>query len=1049
MNIASLAIKRPVFIVMIVLSIITLGIIGYVNLPVDLLPSIDMPNVMVITSYPGASSVEIENSLSKPLENAVGTIEGLDTLTSISREGISRVIVQFKMGVDIKYSEMKVREKILTAVSQLPTSVQNAIQQPVIRRFSSDDMPIIFMSVKGNRELSQLRDILENTIQPQIESVSGVGAVSIFGARKSQVQVVFNKALMSAAGVNYQQIQAAIAKKNISYPSGEIDGKLKNITVRVYGKFDTLDDIGNVTLTSASGKVIRVRDIAKVDWGLEDESSRARVNGEPAVLFAVFKQSGGNTVAVVQDVMKKLPDILKIVPSDVKINVVRDTSVSIQRSVRGVQQDILFGAVLAIIIVWLFLGNFRSTMITAIALPNSLLGAFFLVWGANFSINTITLMSLSLCVGLLIDDSIVVRENIFRYIEQGMDPKKAAEKGTNEVALAVLSTTLSIMAVFIPISFLSGMIGQFLRQFGLTVAFALLISLIDAFTTAPMLSAYWYKAANKEPRGIAKIFSGLTAVWNRFYDRVNRLYKDILLWGLEHKMLVLIVTIALFLTSVFTLRFVGQNFMSSGDSGSLNINLESYPGAPLNQIDFYVRDIENYLMQQKDVSTFFVQVGNGGSHTAQLSVDMKEIGKRKLNTQEFISLLRGYIRKKFEKELNFRISESGGFMGLMTGGFGTPIQINVNGPDLQTLDKLSQTFVRIVKETKGTSDADTSMKPGLPEFVIRLDNIKAEKMGVTVLDVGNLLRDALSGVTISSYTVNDQSYDVVIRLDQQERMNIDQVRNMTLTAKNGAKIPLMAVATVDYSSSPLEIRREDKQRVVRITANLDKGYSLSEVVGKLKEKINASIVLPSGYTYTFKGQQQQFSDLVTQMLLAMTLSILFMYMILASLYNDFIQPFVLMLSIPLAIIGAFFALLLTGVDLDIYGYIGMLLVLGLVAKNAILLIDFTNKWREEGHSIRESLLHAGPVRLRPILMTSFAMIFGMLPLALGLNEGSRGRQALPTTVIGGILTSTFMTLVLVPAVYEWIEVRLERRRKKPVIVPVQGVPSAKGRARRK
>jgi hydrophobic/amphiphilic exporter-1 (mainly G- bacteria), HAE1 family len=1049
MSIADISIKRPVFIVMIIFSILTLGFVGYTSLPVDLLPSVENPNLVVVSNYQGASSDEMETLVTKPLENTLGTVEGLDTISSSTREGVSQISVAFKLGTDIKFAELKVREKVEALLPRLPKDMA----APSIRRFSTEDIPIMRLSLKGNRSSEDLTDIINNIIQPKIEATEGVGGINVMGGRDKIIKVTIDKSLLLANGLTYGMITNAINLRNVSMPVGMIQGSDKNITVRVYGIADSINDIGEINLTTKTGKIIRIKDIAKVEIGTEDETSRSRVDGQRAVMFAIYKQSGENTIKVADNVrsliappeptlfqnissfisgrpfVPQMSEMQKVLPSDVSVSIINDSSLNIKRSISGVQEDILFGAILAIIIVWLFLGNFRSTIITALALPNSLLGAFFLVFLAGFTINTMTLLSLSLAVGLLIDDSIVVRENIFRHIELGEKPKIAAVNGTNEVGLAVLSTTLSILAVFIPISFLQGATGQFFRQFGLTVAFALCISLLDAFTSAPMLSAYWFKKTDENPKGIAKLFSSFSKGWNSFYDILNNIYKKILQWSLNHKIIVVLSVSVLFLIVIYFSRYIGQNYMNYTDNGTYSIDMEVYPGAALDKVDYYAKDIENFLKKQKDIEAFDTSIGQGQqSHTGSIDVIMKPLNKRKISTLDMVKLTRDYIRSKFDKYLIYRVNEDVAFGGIGGGG-GRPITLNVYGPDLKVLQTLSLQISKILSETPGATDINSTLKPGTPELVIKLDSVKAEKMGITASELGNTLRDLIQGTTVSTYSAGENNYDIVLRLDQNQRNTVNDFKNMTITTKAGKKVLLSSFTTLTYSSAPLEIRRESNQRVVRITGNIAKGNSLTKVIAAAKDNLSKNIIMPSGYRYDFVGQQKSFSDLIKQIMMALALALLFMYMILASLYNSFIQPFYLMLSIPLAIIGSFVGLILTGIDLDLYGYIGILLVFGLVAKNAILLIDFTNKQRKEnGMSIRDALIHAGPIRLRPILMTTFAMIFGMLPLALGLNEGSSGRQAMPVTVIGGLITSTFLTLVVVPIVYEWMESILEKRR---------------------
>jgi hydrophobe/amphiphile efflux-1 (HAE1) family protein len=877
-----------------------------------------------------------------------------------------------------------------------------------------------------------------------VEAVDGVGEVDILGAQEKEIDLTVNKGLLAASGLTYHQVVSALATRNITFPAGIIYNKDKWVNIRVLGLAKEVKDLGDITVTSTNGQVIRIRDVAKVQVKLQDELARARVNGNNACMFQILKQSGGNTVAVAANMRRALPKIQKILPKGITLRIVSDQSKFIFRSVNGVESDILTGALLAIIIVWLFLGNFRSTIITAMALPNSLLGAFFLLFIAGFTVNTMTLLSLQLAIGLLIDDSIVVRENIFRHIEMGQSPKDAALNGTTEVGMAVLSTTLSILAVFIPISFLSGVTGQFFREFGLTVAFALAISLLDAFTSAPMLSAYWYKKTdkNKKVSPVGKFFDDLSAGWNRVYNQTNSIYHEILRWSLNHKRPVVLSTFGLFVFSMYIFMggFIGANFISPGDVGSFSVYMEIFPGAPLDRTATYANNLEQWLMKQKEVQTVYTVIGStssfasaSDSQKANIYVDMVASNKRHFDTEGFMAIVRKYIAQNFGRDVLFRVSQAmigqgSGGAGGAAGGGQSPIYLNIAGPDLNVLGDISTSIFRIVQRTPGAIDINTTFKPGQPEYVIQVDNIKAQQLGITASSLGSTLQDLIQGNIISEYTLGDQDYNIVIRMDASDRQKQEDVRNIMIPTQSGKKVPISAIASFSYSSSPLAIRRENKQRIVRIFGNISPGQSLQEVLKNISKQIDATVPLPPGYYYYFAGQQKNYNELIPQMGLALILALLFIYMILASLYNNFIQPIILMISIPLALIGSSLLLLITKIDIDIYGYIGILLVMGIVTKNAILLIDFTNKKRDEGMTIREALLHAGPIRLRPILMTSFAMIFGMLPMALGLNEGSRGRQALPIAVIGGVLTSTFFTLVVVPVIYEAVEWRLDRAR---------------------
>jgi len=1029
MNIASLAIKRPVFIVMIVISIITLGLIGYKTLPIDLLPNVEFPTIQVIVVYPGASAEEIETLITRPIEDAFSTLEGIDKVSSSSKEGVASIAASFNIGVDPKFAEIKVRDKVQMVKTMLPKE----IQEPTIYRFSFSDIPIMYTSVSGKRDISFLRDIAEDIIKPELEKIPGIANVQIFGGRTKVVRINIDKALLLAKGVSMNQIQSAIQGRNLNFPAGTLYGGEKNITVRVIGEFDNVDDIGDMTITSNTGKIVRLKDLGKVEFTFEREESITRVKGVPAVTFAVFKQSGTNSVKASDLLRKKLKEMEKKLPKDVQIGIAVDTTVGIRRNVSGVTENIVIGAVLAVLIVWLFLGNFRSAIITAVALPNSIIGAFYLISLSNFTINVMTLLALALAVGLLIDDSIVVRENIFRYIEKGMNPKEAAEKGTNEVALAVNSTTLSVMAVFIPISMLTGVIGQFFKEFGFTIAFALAISLLDAFTTAPMLSAYWYKKKTAEVKEnlftpISSFVNSLSVSWNRFYDDMQDIYRDILVWALGRKKQVIFITICLFVASFMLVPFIEKGFMTQ-NQGNVSITLESYPGAPIEVVDSKLKEIEDYFRSDKFVETYFAVAGNGQSNSGFVYLTLVPLEKRKLKDAEYLERVRKFVKEK-EVDKYFSVKLGVGPPNSSGGNddMNTPVLVNVKGDDLAVLSELSGRIKKIIQETPGTADADSTLKSGKPEIVLRADPLKAEELGVSTAMIGGILRTLIQGSKISTYRKGEKEYDIKMELSDSGKKSVDDIKNIVITTPRGIKVPLSSLCSFTYSAGPVDIRRENKQRVVKVFSGITPGYSSVPVVGKVRERIKKEIKLPDGYAVDYGGQSEQFGELMVQMMGAMLLSVLFMYMILASLYNSFIQPLILMISVPLAIIGAFIGLLVTGYPLDLFGFIGLLMVLGLVAKNGILLIDFTNKMRREGMNITDALLHAAPIRLRPILMTSLAMIFGMLPIALSWGEGSKGRESLAVVVIGGLITSTLLTLVVIPVVYELVEKRLEKRR---------------------
>ncbi len=1015
MNIAELAIKRPIFVIMIVASILVLGALGYTSMGVDMLPDVEYPTLSVVTVYEGASAEEIENLVSKPIEDAIAVVEGLESLSSGSSENISSVTARFSLGTDIKYAETKVRDAVNKAKWELP---EDADEPSVVRFSSAEWIPVLAMSVKGKKDLASLKEIIDDDIKPEIEKIKGVGKVDLWGGRDRAVNVTVNKSALAARMVSFAQVMEAIGKENLNYPAGNIEKPGRITAVRVKGKFESVSDIENVPIKTFSGGTIRLKDVAKVDFGLKKETARSRVDGENAIIFGIYKQSGENTVAISKAVKKKIKAIQKKLPQGVEISIFRDPTLHIEESIKGLQEDIGLGALCAIIIVWLFLGSFRSTMITAIALPNSLLGAFFFINTFGFTLNMMVLLALSLSIGLLIDDSIVVRENIFRYLEKGLSPKDAAVKGTNEVALAVIATTASILAVFIPISFLEGIVGQFFKQFGLTITFALLISLVDAFTTAPMLSAYWWK--KEDPDKKKNIFDKMHQKFNIYYDSFKAMYEDVLEWCLDHKKTIIVSVTGLIGASVGAAMFIGMSFLPNSDYREIEMTMEMQPGATIDVVDKKLLQIEQYLKTVKDIETYYTVAGYGENNIGRIYC---AINKKARATTIVSDEVINHIQNTFGPGIILTKQDSGAGTVVSGGGDTDPITINITGEDTKVLEKIAMEVKKAALETPGASGPNTSSRPGMPEISIVIDRVKAAKLGFSTYETGMLLNILINGKEVSRYRKGDKEYGIILQMAQEDKTDLNSLKDIMLTNAKGDKIPLSAIARFESGSGPVEIKREDKKRIIKVTAGIAEGFALGDVVRDLNERIKKEVHIPEGYEYSFGGQATQMTDTVVQMGKAMLLALLFMYMILASLYNSLTQPLILMLSVPLAIIGSFLALLITGQQLDIMAMIGFLMVLGLVAKNGILLIDFTNKMREEGMSARAALLHAGPVRLRPILMTTFAMIFGMLPLALGFGESALRTQSMPIAVIGGLITSTFLTLVVIPVVYEWAEGR--------------------------
>ena len=1002
---------------------IVLGLISLKRLPVDLFPDVSFPTVMIETAYPGAGPGEIETEVSKVIEDELTSISGISKVSSTNREGFSVVAAEFDLKMDIKYAEQQVRAKVDNVRRQLPDD----IEQPVIRSISPSDQPIMDLAFIADLPDGELFDLADDKIRPLLEQVNQVGRVDILGGRKRQIDVT-----VDLDKARYYQLPASAVSKSLlgagkNIPGGKVDQGPNEKSFRTLAQFESLDAIRYyVVRMTGSERPVTVGDVATVTDGLEDETSRTWYDGKRALSFQIYRQTGANTVQVAKDVKKKI-ELLNERFKDLKgkphVTVVNDRSRVIENNVDDVYESIIIGIILTVIVVYFFLGSFRSTLITGLALPNSLLGAFILMSWMGFSINIMSLLALSLVVGLLIDDAIVVRENIYRKIEEGMGPMEAALKGTNEVTLAVIATTLTVLAVFGPIGNLQGIIGQFFKQFGLTICFAMAISLFDALTIAPMLSAYFAGSPHhKAPTNpISKLNDRMLKGFDRFQTRLENLYERILKLTLHHPIKTIAGGFAIFVFSVFLMKFVPVTFLPPQDNGEFGIDFDLPQGASLQATQDVGEKIDKILHSLNQVDYTVRRAGNrqSQSHKGSFYVRLKSRKEgRKQSTSEVKDVVRTAL-KDFTK-YNLKVADPDA-----SGQSQRQFNLNITGNNLDEVQAYAAKVFEKIKENKSLKEVDTSYRIGKPEVQIQVKPSLAVETGVSLQALGAEIHNYIEGSTPASLLANGRDYDVRVRLKPEQRDLAANFQKVGVPNINNQLIPLHLIAEAKEARGPAEILRENRAKYVQLTADIaptdQGGKGLGGAMTEIRTLLTTELKPPVGVDFAFVGQAERFQELIVNIMVSLGLGVFFIYLVLASLYESFITPFTIMMVIPLAAAGAFAGLFVAQTTLDLFSMIGCVTLMGLATKNSILIVDFVRERQHEGMDRYEALIAAGRARLRPILMTSFAMIAGMVPVAYGLNEASKQRTSLGIAIIGGTISSTLLALLVIPAVYWYVD----------------------------
>ena len=1007
-------IKRPVFTTMLVMLLVVFGLGAYPTLGIDLNPDVDFPIVTVNVTYTGASPEEMESLITKIIEDSVSSIAGIKTLSSVSRSGSSVTTIEFEFGTDPKLAANEVREKVAGVRKRLP----EAVDEPVVQRFDPNSQAIVYFSlVSESRPRGEIRKIAVDVVKDELQRLDGVGQVDVYGAAEREILLLVEPQKLESYNVSYQKILEIVNSQNVNTPGGRVQEKGTELTVRTIGKYETIEDIKNIVVDNQGGRLIKLGDVVTVKDGWSEERVYSKANGTPSVMIAVQKQSGSNTVDVAERVKKTMEDLEKrVLPSDLKVYTVRDGSVYIRNSVEDVMVSLLFGGLLAVAITYLFLQNGRATMIGAIAIPTSVIATFFLIKSMHFTLNTMSLMGLSLAVGILIDDAIVIIENIYRHLEQGKTPFQAAKEGTSEIALAVMATTFSILAVFVPVGNMGQIIGQFFKQFGLTIAFAVAFSLFGAFTLTPMLSAYWLKPHNEgRLTGWLQWLQTILDKWEQGFLALREIYGTTMQWALKRpKKLIALAVLSLFLNGALV-PLLGVEFQPTYDSGEFNVILMAPAGTTVEKMKEYSFPIEKEVLAIPELKSAFMMVGaNRQTYRTMIGVRLIDSGDRTRTMMEIMDELRLKFRKV--KEVKIAVQNTQG----IGRGDSRPVQVAIRGAELELLNQYAYELAEQVKQVPGATDVDISSEQSEPEVQIRLDPARMGDVGIDATAAGDVIQLAFLGKTTKNqYNVGDNDYNIRVQLHQDYRLSMHDVANLRISTKNGGFVRLGDIAEVKLSSGPTQIDREGRQRQVIVYANVV-GAAPGDVLNKIRE-IVPTLNMPLGYSYKFVGQAQMMQDSFKEIGKALILGIILIYMVLAAQFESFIHPLTIMLSLPFSLVGAILGLLLAAKTINIMSLIGVIMLMGIVTKNAILLVDFTNHLRERGMEIHEALLEAGLVRLRPILMTTMAMIFGMLPIALGIGAGAELRSSMGVVLIGGLISSTLLTLVVVPLVYLLID----------------------------
>ena len=1028
------SINNPVFAAMVMLALLVVGLLATQRMQVEEFPDIDFPFVVVTTAYTGASPEVIESDITRKIEDQVNTIAGVKEVTSISRQGLSQVIVQFDLNISSDVAAQNVRDKL----AMVTPTFRDDVQDPVIAQYNPADSPVVSVTFRStSMSLRDLSTYLDNTVSKQLQTVSGVGRVDILGNRERQVRIVINPTQLNAYNVSVNQVINALRSENVELPVGTLEQANQEMVVQINGLVQSPNQFNQIIVAQNRGSnglasPVYLSQVAQVIDGQADAKSASLQDGELAVAMDIIKTSDANVIDVVDNTKARLAEISQTLPAGVTMTVVADSSRSIRGSLTNVVRTLIEGAILAVFIVWLFLGSWRSTIITGLTLPISLLGTLAAIWMFGFSINMMTLLALALCIGLLIDDAIVVRENIVRHVAMGKHHRQAALDGTQEIGLAVLATTLVIVAVFLPVAFMGGIIGRFFYQFGVTVSTAVLLSMFVSFTLDPMLSSIWpdpeakyqHERLDQRVNLLRHPIAWLLNSFQRLLDKTTHLYTKVLDWSLRYRFVTMLIAIGSLVAAFFAVSLVGKEFVPQADMNEIKVKFETPVNASLDYTTEKTAQVNAVLQQFNEVTSTYATVNAlaySGNNRVQINVNLVP----KADRSKDLNTLTREMRSQLQRIGGIQVTSVSSASAAVTGGL-KPIMISIKGDDLDQLQRLSNEFMQRLSTVDGLVDLESTLTEPKSMVAVHIDRVAANDVGLSIGQIGQALRPLLSGDDATTFKDElGNNIDVTVRLGEQQRQSITQLQSLYLSSSKVDQagrpilVPLSQVASFSESLGAPQINRRDLFREVVVQANTD-GRPAGDI-GDDITKIQAQMKLPPGYSFDVQGSNKDMAESIGYATTALILAIIFIYMLLGSQFNSFLYPVAIMASLPLSLIGVFFALFIFGSTLNIFSIIGIIMLMGLVCKNAILLIDFIKDALAEGKSRYDAIMLAGQTRLRPILMTTAAMVMGMIPLALGIGEGAEQQAPMAHAIIGGVITSTLLTLIVVPVIYTYLD----------------------------
>jgi len=1047
---AEVCVKRPVFATMLILSLVTVGAFSFFSLGLDLFPKIDFPTITVTVINPGASPQEIETEVTEKVEEAVNTVSGIDELRSSSIEGISQVFVQFVLEKDVNVAAQEVENRVQTVIPNLPETAE----QPTVMKLDTDAAPILRIAVSAPTNLRDVTETAKNKIKERIESVSGVGQVTIIGGRDRQINVWVDPDKMRSYSVTAGEITTALRLQNIEFPSGRLDAGQTETSVRTLGKIQKPEEFENVIVATRGNYQVRVKDIGYVEDGAEEVRTQALLNGQPAVTLIISKQSGQNTVAVANELKARLKEIEPTLPKNYRMRIIGDNSIFIQNSLDAIEEHLIVGALLASGVVFLFLWNFRTTIIAALAIPTSIISTFALMYAMGYTLNSITMLSLTLMVGIVIDDAIVVLENIYRFVEEkGMHPFQAAIEGTREIGLAVLATTLSLMAVFVPIGFMQGIVGRFMSSFGLTASFAVAVSLIVSFTLTPMLAARLIKpkvsslksqdsgenekleihgdgmlenAAENREQLETRDLRPETSKNRGFYRYIDRTYAWLLEFSMGHRWLIVLLCVLVFISIVPLFMFVGKNFLPVDDQSQFEISVRAPEGYSLGATSQLLERIATDVRKTPGVTDTLITIGGGQQqvvNNGSIYVKLTDIGEREKSQEAMMSDARELL-KNYPPELRTGVQQVQAFTG---GGFrNANVQFLISGPDLKKLEEYSAKLLEKMKTIPDAVDVDSTLISGKPEVQLEVDRDTAADLGVRVGDVSQALNTLVAGQEATTFNQGTDQYDVRVRAINNYRTDVEGLSRLVVPSTKLGVVSLDRLVKVKEGTGPSSVDRLNRQRQVTLLANTKPGGSATSITAEI-DKFVKELNLPAGYTNGYVGQSKELGKSMFYFALAISLSFIFMYIVLAAQFESFIHPVTILLTLPLSIPFGIISLLITGQTVNIFSGLGLLLLFGVVKKNAILQIDHTNTLRGRGMERHDAIIQANRDRLRPILMTTIALVAGMIPLVVSTGAGAGTNRSIGVLVVGGQSLCLLLTLLAVPVFYSLFDDLSETR----------------------